>query len=357
MEWLKKRFLGWSGLGAIVLIVLLTPAFLRQSFHRVPFDNGPAKALKEMQPDFIFLGNSLLQTRIDPDFLKQLLKNKKSYFFEIYGGGPHHWYAQLKNYVVASEVKPKAIFIFFADNKLTYKSIYRGHYKKMTESMLLDKEPVYDELTQLNYNSPLDRFRDWAEEFYPIQNYSDKALNFLRRIAVAPIFPDDMKFFVNRMLKAPFSREVLSFDEQKNYNKRMMVIEEINSTFDLKNLRSVATYGPETDKEAYDFQKWLPKSFLPHIMDLAKKNGLRLNFVRVKPRPNPDGTVTQSDEQKQYFVALKGYLESHGARFFDYFHEDEFTLPMYSDGDHLAWEYRQFSTQLFVNHFSEVLTQ
>ena len=74
-----------------------------------------AKAkLEKIQPDFIFIGNSMLDSRIDPDYFQEST-GKKIYI--IWHGGimSSVWYLIMKNVIVVSEVKPKTVFIFFRD--------------------------------------------------------------------------------------------------------------------------------------------------------------------------------------------------------------------------------------------------
>ena len=57
------------------------------------------------------------------------------------------------------------------------------------------------------------------------------------------------------------------------------------------------------------------RNFLPHIVETAKKAGLRLCFVREKRYPLPDGTTPQTEDMRRYMADLESWVESQGCLF------------------------------------------
>ena len=53
-------------LAAMIIVVLVIPALLGRSSTSEEFDRSPIDALNIANPEIIFLGNSLLYSRIDP---------------------------------------------------------------------------------------------------------------------------------------------------------------------------------------------------------------------------------------------------------------------------------------------------
>jgi hypothetical protein len=57
-------------------------------------------------------------TRIDERRLGELAGRPVAPLLQA-GSGPVFWYLALKNWVIASGIKPRAVFIFFRDTNLT----------------------------------------------------------------------------------------------------------------------------------------------------------------------------------------------------------------------------------------------
>ena len=57
-------------------------------------------------------------------------------------------------------------------------------------------------------------------------------------------------------------------------------------------------------------------SFLPHMVALAKAQGVRLHFHRVKRRPLPDGTRPDLPAMTRYLADLQAWLPDPGLRLF-----------------------------------------
>jgi hypothetical protein len=70
------------------------------------------------RPELVVIGDSTAGTRIDPALLEQL-SGRRVFAILHPGTGPVFWYLALKNWVIASSVRPKFVFIFFRDPNLT----------------------------------------------------------------------------------------------------------------------------------------------------------------------------------------------------------------------------------------------
>jgi hypothetical protein len=77
-------------------------------------------------------------------------------------------------------------------------------------------------------------------------------------------------------------------------------------------------------------------SFLPHMVALAKKEGILLHFHRVKQRPTEQGSVRDSPAIQRYMTDLRRYLTGNSCIFTDESGDPALTLDMYADGDHIA---------------------
>ena len=112
-------------LAAMLTVVLVIPALLGRSSTSEEFDRSPIDELNIANPELIFLGNSLLDSRVDPEYISQITGHK-SISLAIDGTGPGVWYLQLRNIVGAMTNKPNTVFIFFHDDLITRQISFTG---------------------------------------------------------------------------------------------------------------------------------------------------------------------------------------------------------------------------------------
>ena len=91
------------------------PAY-ESSRQREPFDPDPISDLARLKPGYVVIGDSMAG-RIDVRRLAQLSGRPVAPLLQA-GSGSAYWYLALKNWVVASDIKPRAVFIF-RDTNLT----------------------------------------------------------------------------------------------------------------------------------------------------------------------------------------------------------------------------------------------
>src|SRR4029450_11945992 len=71
-----------------------------------------------MQPAFVVIGDSMAGSRIDPAVFTQASGQAVAPLLYA-GSGPAWWYLVLKNWVIPSGIRPKAVVVFFRDTNLT----------------------------------------------------------------------------------------------------------------------------------------------------------------------------------------------------------------------------------------------
>src|SRR2546423_6457310 len=126
------------------LAVLLVPALLH---HALPskrrFNAQPWAHLRATQPDIILIGDSMVHAAIDPPLLQQQLGSGKVEMIWRGGAASAAWYLTLKNYVVASGVRPRWCCIFFYYDLLTNATFRTtATYRGFLESLMHEDEPV-----------------------------------------------------------------------------------------------------------------------------------------------------------------------------------------------------------------------
>src|SRR5262245_13107487 len=113
--------LALRGAAALRPIPDLQPSYLpalEGPRERAPFDASRPADLARMQPAFVVIGDSMAGSRIDPAVFTRA--SGQSVAPLLYAGsGPAWWYLVLRNWVIASGVRPNAVFVFFRDTNLT----------------------------------------------------------------------------------------------------------------------------------------------------------------------------------------------------------------------------------------------
>jgi hypothetical protein len=308
--------LSLRGLNRLVLREIPPPGYLpsldiRRARH--PFDASPIRRLRYGAPAWVLFGDSMLNTRVDPILLGSISSthDENVMFLSHAATGPAWWYLAFKNYLVASGIHPRAVFFFFRDTNLT-DTFFRLelHYGGGTlDDVALEHEPELDALVAARRRGFWHRAHGFLTRAYQLD---------LAGIWMGPIV---RRWYPEWRFPDPAAR--VAFEASA---------EEI---FGLDNLRrDVASDAGLA--EAPDFNRDLPTSVLPLIVDLARQHNLTLCFVRVQRRPEGGHPPEESPELKAYVSDLRTWVEANGALFRDDTGDPEMTLDMYRDGDHVA---------------------
>jgi hypothetical protein len=114
-----KSFAGWFGLISAIVIIFGIPALIFPS-GKITFDSSTGEYISTRDPDFIFIGNSLLDGRINPDLIETLTNGGKVDVLMTPGTASAVWYLTLKNQIIQSGAQPKTVFIIFETDDLTF---------------------------------------------------------------------------------------------------------------------------------------------------------------------------------------------------------------------------------------------
>ncbi len=350
------RLLVWCVLCAGLPVLLMrgertkkgVPAALHSPIAQEVID--VKKTIAELQaarPEYIGIGNSMLYTRLGktPGAMNTLT-GRKFFFIIKNGSSSAAWYLTLKNVVAASGVHPRLVFFFIRDNDLT-SPFFRtaGDYAVYLNSLRGPQEPVLDDLLhappakqgvvgrlseRLNGPGGLYSFPAWDEKIP--RHLIDMAMDM--GSAGAP------KTEMRSSLSARFAIEHLRGD----------------MAADLPAPGSGDGYAPDSYNDLngnyVDSEK---RSFLPAMMQVAEKHGLKLLFFRVKRRPDASGNVTdEPPELRPYAQHLQHWIEERGGLFHDESYDPTIPREAYRDGDHIGEEHMDWYRKYFWQRMSSV---
>jgi hypothetical protein len=336
------RVRGAAPIGFLVALLLLVPFIIRAAnrWHReiqetpsyLPalegprvrdtFNATPIGDLARMNPGYVIIGDSMAGTRIDPRRLTELAGRSIAPLLHP-GAGPAWWYLVLKNWVIASRVQPRCVFIFFRDTNLT-NVMFRldEQYRWMIDFVAQDREDELNAVIASRTEGRWFRLAGAVEDLYgarPARRWMEPALT----------------RSVGRTL-IPSRRQHTAF------------MASMNARFSLDHLRPMEAADIQSAEERdADFGRYVGRSVLPLMLRDAKAAGLTLCFVRVQRRPEGGRPPYQSRALRRYVADLRAYIESHGAILHDDTGDSALTLDMYADGDHLAGTARRLYTEIF----------
>jgi hypothetical protein len=305
---------------AMLLIVLAIPAIPGRNHTSETFDQSAADQFDATNPNTVFLGNSLLATRIDPDYLTELTGNNTA-SLAIEGTAPGIWYLQLKNIVAPAENPPDQIFIFFHDDLVTRPIYFTGVEDRKLVERLTNPNNNHESLPAAP-NTLGEKFRKAFTTIYPIAK--SRPTN-----ATSPI----------NSIRTHLTG--ITHDESS---------ETADEFFAFANKRDQAE-KVQQPKYHGSFDSNVDNSFLPLIIELANDIDAQLTIVRVAARPKPNGTPNEPQTLATYTSDLANYLEASDVRYFDMTTRiDTGTIDaaMYYDGYHLKHRFRQSYTELFA---------
>jgi hypothetical protein len=292
--------------------------------ERIPFDAEPIGQLAGMNPGYVVIGDSMAGSRIEPRLLGRLTSERIAPLLQP-GTGSAWWYLALKNWVIASGIRPRCTFIFFRDTNLT-NALFRldDQFRWSVDRVAREREDEVNAVVAKRQAGPLFRVSAAVERAYgatETRQWLEPALN---------------EWPARLML--PYRRPRAAF------------LAQLNERFSLTHLRTMeaADIQAAEDLDA-DFDEFIDKSFLPLMIRDARQAGLTLCFVRAQRRPTGGRPPAQSEALKQYIADLKTYLEANGALFHDDTGDPQQTIDLYADGDHLSRDGKVRYTEIFYN--------
>ncbi len=324
----------WHPLMARLSTRAVQPSYLpalEASRERIAFRPGPIEDLNRLKPSYVFIGDSMLGTRIDAGYLAGLLGQDVAMLARA-GTGSAYWYLSFKNYLVASGERPKVVFIFFRDLNMT-DPLFRltGPFRWSLDEVAGAQEPALNDVIASRMQGPWFRVHNVVNRVYDAERANA---------------------WVERQLYDWPTR--LWTDDEPS---RRAFLDTMNfEIMGLDRLRPMAAADLQAAEDAQaDFDRFMPRSVLPLIVDLAREHGMKVCFVRVQRRPVGNRPPVQSPRMQAYMREFRAYAEQQGMFLHDDTGDPMQTLAMYEDGDHIARAHRQRYTRQFRANLHQLL--
>ena len=289
--------------------------------ERLAFEADRITDLASLQPTWVVIGDSMAGSRIDPALLSRLTGGRTAPLLYP-GSGPAWWYLAIRNWVIPSGIRPKAVIVFFRDTNLT-NVLFRIEASWALDTAARDREDELNAVVARRRGAALYRVRDRIDRVYQAsraRHWIEPAIN---------DWPARVLF--------PFRRQRAAF------------LYGLNERFGLAHLRPMdAADMQATEDGDADFDRFVADSTLPLMLRDARAAGLPLLLVRVQRRPLDGRPPAQSAALRRYVAKLHTYIEANGGVFMDDTGDPAQTLDVYADGDHLSGEGRRRYTEAFA---------
>jgi hypothetical protein len=300
---------------------------LEEKRARAGFEENRVGELRGMQPGYVVIGDSMAGTRIDERRLGELAHASIAPLLHP-GSGPAFWYLALKNWVIASGIHPRMVFIFFRDTNLT-DVMFRldQQFRWSVDLVALDREEELDRVVAARLG-PLHRVHRALDRAFGVE--------------------EARQWAEPAVIRWPATLMIRSRRRQTEF------LGQLNVRLGLDHLRPMEAADIQAgDDPLADFRKYVDVSTLPLMLRDAKSAGLTLCFVRVQRRPTANRPPPQSPALRRYVEDLRHYLTARGALFHDDTGDPALTLDFYGDGDHMARHARQRYSENLYNRLRQ----
>jgi len=298
------------------------PAFEGPRVRQAAFAAHRLPELQRLAPAYVVIGDSMAGTRIDERRLAELTGRPVAPLLHP-GSGPAFWYLALKNWVIASGIEPRVVFIFFRDTNLT-DVMFRldEQFRWSLDLVAGDREDALNAVLAARTDRLLYQLHAVIEDTYQ---------------------PDRARAWMEPALTNWPARQMIP-----SRRRRDEFFAGLNARFSFDHLRPMEAADIQIleDSQA-DFDRYANESALPLMLQDARRAGLALCFVRVQRRPVGGKPPRQSPALARYVEDLRRYLTAHGALFLDDTGDPRLTLDMYEDGDHIRKGARRLYTEIF----------
>ena len=326
----------------LAALVILSSVIVAKGLGQFPAPPGPrfdnlidtthSDTIAKQCPDAILLGNSMVGVNVDTAALSNSLG--KSLYPIVYNGSASAlWYLSIKNNILASPCKPRAIIVLFRDTILTVPQYnVNGNYVETLDTLAHAEEHLLIERAYVNFANPFDLF---AQRYLPPYRLGNEA-----RIHINNL----LQYFPPRLFHC--DQPCVDANFQKTFNFLALMAP--------RNIDAAAQIESSLYSErALDFHGQVEQSFLPEIIRMCRENGVHLILVRGK-------TVYFDSHPKpaaldEYMRDLKEYLSQNKVSFEDLELDTHLTAKDFADPFHVFPEARSIYTQMLVKALSPLL--
>ena len=284
-------------------------------------------------PDIVLLGDSTLQTGVDPVRLSEQTGRKISKF-DVQGSASAYWYLALKNNIGKAQHPPGVVVIVFRDTNHTAPGyrVHGGYFVQLDELAGKD-EPLLLERSYLQFMNPLEK---WSEQFFPLYGARGSVRQETDEIirSILPGWVNCDRDCADGGLYEVFTSADLEPGQ-------------------LQNAVAVAESYLYSSARL-DFESQVGRSYLPELIRLARESGIQLILVRLKNRTLGDGGLAPAPLER-YLHNLAEYLSAEQVPYLDYGADPRLKPEHFTDSLHLNADGEIVFTEMLAEGLNSLL--
>lgn len=299
------------------------------------FDEELLKKTKQSAAEVVFIGNSMLDTRMDRALWREISLPNKSHFLSVPGSRTLAYYCLLKNFASQMKHPPKLVILFYRDYDFHRLDDHIDgiHLTRLRELMVPEDEPLLHRA-----RGGLQGSGKWKD------------------VVVENLLPEKTATHFRKKVKE-LAYDVAALGSKEGDDA---VEQAVQDTFLPKNFRKDAAEDGASEESGVGvnpqvFNGESTASLLPEFLTLARSMGAKLCFYRVKKRPNAENVTFQTKAVQTYTSEFKAWAEKNGCVLVDESQDPALTLAMYHDGDHLGEHAKAEYTKLFLERMKFLL--
>ena len=293
--------------------------------------------LRRENPDWVLVGNSMLNSRIDTTHLQELSGVKPFKLAASCTKSPM-WFLFMKQILGPSNVKPRCVTVFFRDEDLTWPELRIRRNEIMIDHLKGREVPEwhtvmadYDARRLLSFSATTRTVSNALEELLP----GEKLRTWAREEIQSEVFHlTNLGTGIRGSVRRAELNDRLSLNHQRQDAAARRLEEQEQEEDDLDEANSEDS-EEESATRPVTFDPHPEKSFLPHMIQVARQHGFQLHFHRIKLRPSSPDDIRTPAEIAAYLHDLKQYLAQEGCLFTDESTLREITAEMYVDDGHI----------------------
>lgn len=337
---MKRRWLSpVAALAVVVALTLLAPATGPIADHRKPKDIARIRrSIARTRAKIVVIGNSIVGHGVCDRTLTELMDVP---VYRLWRNSMRSawWYLVIKNVIAQVEPGPRIVVICFRDTVLTDPTrAVTGKHKAGIGQLATEDEPLLHRLAYFSDHHHVDRFlqRHWTL--------------FQHR--------DSLQQLVERKVHKYVARSLFHSDWDDDEVEEAIERVLADENMDEELITAAQAAGEDQgDPAGCDFHARLKTSFLPHIVDQAKRNGITLIFARIKTlrdatrdeaRERGEPVAPPRPKLARYIGDLRAYLAAHDMPMLDFAATPHIKKRHFREHDHLSGNGRRIFTRLLA---------
>jgi hypothetical protein len=283
-------------------------------------------------PQILFLGDSLIDSNIDPGLVAEHM-NKRVSIISEHGSGSALYFLIIKNNIITSRQPPEMLVILSRGSMLTAPGFrVHGSFFAHLDDFGGEDDDLVLELGIRNQMNPVERF---AEMYFP---------PYWGRWHLRAALDSKARYLPTRALLG-CSRECSDSSMEEVFGSQ-----NFNPSFLNDAINWTESYF--YTEENLDFNDQVDGSFLPEIIRLCREHNIQLVIVQTKTL-HFSREYPEPEALREYTKDLMAYAQANNVLLIDFSNEPRLTQELFYDENHLNPDGKLIFSELLIKELKK----